>query len=255
MQLAHKIIGSGDPLVILHGLFGSLDNWQTLATRFAETRMCVLVDLRNHGRSPHADTHTLSEMATDLAVFLEDNWMHEVDLLGHSMGGKVAMRFALDYPGRLRRLVVVDMGVRAYSRGHDDIFAAMRALPLAGGHTRADLDVLLAAGIPEPSVRQFLLKSLRRRSTGYTWKLNLDVLERDYPEILRPIGAGGQRWDGPALFVRGARSPYVADADWPGIQAVFPGAALATVAGAGHWLHAEQPEALYAVVEEFLARA
>ncbi len=252
MELSHKIIGEGEPLVILHGLFGSLDNWQTLATRFGESRMCVLVDLRNHGRSPHTEDHSLAAMAEDVAVFLEANWMHEVDVLGHSMGGKVAMRFALDYPDRLRRLVVVDMGRRAYSRGHDDIFTAMRALPLNAGLSREELDDVLEPMIPEYSVRQFVLKNLRREGAGYAWKLNLDVLEREYPEILRPIGELGESWAGPALFVRGGNSDYVRDADWAGIESVFPGARLATIADAGHWVHAEQPDELFDVVEGFL---
>ncbi len=251
MLLNHKIVGAGEPLVILHGLFGSLDNWQTLATRWAETRMCVLVDLRNHGKSPHLDTHTYREMAADLSAFLEDNWMHEVDVLGHSMGGKVAMRFAVDFPDRVRKLVVVDMGVKAYRRGHDEIFAAMRGLPLSQNLSRGDLEDLLRDGIPEAGVRQFLLKNLRRERQGYAWKLNLDTLEREYDQILEPIGSGS--WGGPALFVRGGDSAYVRDEDWAGIQAVFAEAQLQTVAGAGHWVHAEQPEALFATVERFLA--
>lgn len=254
MQLNHKIIGSGQPLVILHGLFGSLDNWQTVAGRFGESRMCVLVDLRNHGRSPHTKTHSYREMAADLAAFLEANWIHGADILGHSMGAKVAMRFTLDHPDRVERLVCVDMGVRTYTRGHDEIFTAMRSLDLEAGLTRADLDAQLTTLVPETGVRQFLLKNLRRAGTGYAWKLNLGVLERDYAEILCAIGAGGDTWSGPALFVRGGASDYIRDADWPGIQAVFPAAELATVTGTGHWVHAEQPEALYTVVEEFLRR-
>lgn len=250
MQLNHKIIGAGEPLVILHGLFGSLDNWQTLAGRFGESRMCVLVDLRNHGKSPHAETHTYAEMAEDLAAFLSDNWMHEVDVLGHSMGGKVAMQFALSHADRVRKLVVVDMGVKAYARGHDDIFAAMRSLPLSQNLSRGQLEASLVGRVPEAGVRQFLLKNLRRDAVGYRWKLNLDVLEREYDQILEPVR--GLPWPGPALFVRGGRSPYVTDADWPAIEALFPGAELATVAGAGHWVHAEQPEGLYAAVEAFL---
>ncbi len=253
MLLNHKILGAGEPLLILHGLFGSLDNWQTLATRWAETRMCVLVDLRNHGRSPHLGTHTYAEMAADLAAFLEDNWMHEVDVLGHSMGGKVAMRFALDFPDRLRKLVVVDMGVLRYARGHDEIFAAMRGLPLSQKLTRAELEARLRPQVPEAGVRQFLLKNLRRSGEGYAWKLNLDVLEQEYDQILEPVGGG--TWGGPALFVRGGDSGYVRDEDWAGISEVFPGAQLQTVPGAGHWVHAEQPELLYAAVETFLAQA
>lgn len=250
MPLNYKILGSGEPLVILHGLFGSLDNWQTLAQEWAQTRMCVLLDLRNHGRSPHFETHSVLEMAADVAEFLEDNWMHEVDMLGHSMGGKVAMQFALTYPERLRKLIVVDMGVRSYERGHDDIFGAMRALPLSGTRTRAELEEHLRKDIPQKSVRQFLLKSLKRKGADYAWKLNLEVLEREYAQIL--VALAGEAWAGETLFIRGAKSDYISDADWSGIQHLFPAAQLLTVAEAGHWVHAEQPEALRVAVKDFL---
>ena len=258
-MLHAKLLGSGPPLVILHGLFGSLDNWQTLARRFAEpdprfgeSRTCVLLDLRNHGRSPHLDAHGYAEMAADVAAYLADNWIHEAAVLGHSMGGKVAMRLALDEPDLVSELIVVDMGPRAYGRGHDEVFRAMRSLPLSQNRSRAELDDRLRATIPEAGVRQFLLKNLRREPTGYAWKLNLDVIERDYPRILEAVTAETP-YGGPALFVRGGESGYVRDEDWPAIRQLFPAAELATVAGAGHWVHAERPEALYALVRGFLA--
>ena len=258
-MLHHKIIGAGPPLVFLHGLFGSSDNWQTLARRFAEpdegfgeSRTCILLDLRNHGRSPHLDAHGYAEMAADVAQFLADNWIHEAAVLGHSMGGKVAMTLALAEPDLVSELVVVDMGPQAYKRGHDEIFRAMRRLPLTQNRSRGELDALLRADVPEAGVRQFLLKNLRREREGYAWKLNLDVIERDYPRILEAVTAEAP-FEGPALFVRGAESGYVRDGDWPGIQALFPAAELVTVAGAGHWVHAEQPEALYGAVRGFLS--
>ena len=251
-MLNAKILGSGPPLVILHGLFGSLDNWQTLAKRFGDSHTCILLDLRNHGKSPHLDAHGYAEMAADVAAYLAENWIHEAAVLGHSMGGKVAMRLALDEPDLVSALVVVDMGPQAYKRGHDEIFRAMRRLPLAQNRSRAELDALLSADVPEAGIRQFLLKNLRRGREGYAWKMNLDVIERDYPRILEAVTAEAP-YTGPALFVRGGDSGYVRDEDWPGIQALFPAAQLTTIAGAGHWVHAEQPEALYVAVRDFLA--
>lgn len=250
-MLHARTIGSGPPLVILHGLFGSSDNWQTLAKRFGDSRTCHLLDLRNHGRSPHYDTHAYPAMAADVIAYLDARDITDAAVLGHSMGGKVAMQLALHYPARVSRLGVVDMAPRAYTRGHDDIFAAMRSLPLSGKRSRAALDALLQPHISEPGIRLFLLKNLRRTADGYAWKINLDIIERDYANILEPIT--GDPYTKPALFLRGADSAYVRDADGPLILALFPGAELVTVPGAGHWVHAEQPQALANAVEGFLA--
>lgn len=256
MQLNHKTIGSGDPLVILHGLFGMLDNWQTLGKRFGESRMSVLVDQRNHGKSPHADAVDYPSLAADLAQFLEDQWMHEVDILGHSMGGKVAMQYALNFPDRVRKLIVVDMGVKQFPRGHDEIFAAMRSVPLTVEEgeeplSRSQIDDLLSEHISEPGVRMFLMKNLKRnKELGYDWKMNLDALEKGYDDILKPVM--GEPWRGEALFIRGGKSGYIKDEDWPGIQAMFPNAQLKTIEGAGHWVHAEAPDEVFALVESFL---
>ncbi|MFK8055126.1 MAG: alpha/beta fold hydrolase [Saprospiraceae bacterium] len=256
MQLNHKTIGSGDPLVILHGLFGMLDNWQTLGKRFGESRMSVLVDQRNHGKSPHADEVDYTSLAEDLEEFLEDNWMHEADILGHSMGGKVAMQYALSFPDRVRKLVVVDMGVKQFPRGHDEIFAAMRSIPLeviAGEKplTRTQIDEILAERIDEPGIRMFLMKNLRRnKQQGYEWKMNLDALDAGYDSILEAVT--GEPWPGDALFIRGGKSGYIKDEDWAGIQALFPNARLETIEGAGHWVHAEAPDEVYRITEDFL---
>ena len=270
MELNHKTIGAGDPLVILHGLFGMLDNWQTLGKRFGESpdrargssgsargRMAILVDQRNHGKSPHADEVDYPSLAADLSEFLENQWIHEADILGHSMGGKVAMQYALNFPDRVRKLIVVDMGVKQFPRGHDEIFAAMRSVPLtveAGKKplSRSQIDELLSERIAEPGVRMFLMKNLKRnKELGYDWKMNLDALEKGYQEILKPIS--GEPWPGDALFIRGGNSGYVKDEDWPGIQALFPNARLETVEGAGHWVHAQAPNEVFELVESFLS--
>lgn len=252
MNLNYKSFGQGPPLVILHGLFGTLDNWQTLAKRWAEFYTVILVDLRNHGRSPKVDHINYPAMAEDLHQFLEQQWIYKTHLLGHSMGGKTAMQFALQYPDYLDRLVVVDMGIRGYPGGHEVIFEALLSLDLATLTDRKVAEAQLAERIEERGIRQFLLKNLSRtKAGGFEWKMNLPVLHQDYAQILAPID-GPEPYAAPSLFVRGGQSNYVPDADWPQIQTLFPAAQLKTVPEAGHWVHAEAPEALFGIVNDFL---
>ena len=253
MQLNHKTYGNTGPhLVILHGLFGNLDNWQTLARRWAADYTVVLVDLRNHGRSPHAEEMTYPLMAQDVAELLETLAIHRCHLLGHSMGGKVAMQAALTYPDLVERLIVVDMAPRQYGRGHDDVFAALHALDPATLSDRGEADAAMRPHMADAGVRQFLLKNLTRRDdAGFRWRMNLAVLDRDYAQLIAPIGTLGQTYSGPALFVRGGKSDYVRDEDWPGVLEHFPQARLATVAGAGHWVHPERPGELEGLVKNF----
>jgi pimeloyl-ACP methyl ester carboxylesterase len=252
MQLNHKTYGEGFPFLILHGLFGNLDNWQTLARRWADRYRVILVDLRNHGRSPHADAMTYPLMAEDVATFLEAQGIDRCYLLGHSMGGKVAMQAALSYPGLVEKLVVVDMAPRQYRRGHDDVFAALKALNPADIQDRRHADELMQPHMSDPGVRMFLLKNLARDDrAGFRWRMNLEVLDRDYANLIAPVGTAGQTYAGPALFVRGEKSGYVRDEDLEGIKRLFPAAKLVTVEGAGHWVHAERPDELEGVVRDF----
>lgn len=253
MQLNYKIFGSGPPLVILHGLFGTLDNWQTLARRWSDRYTLILVDQRNHGRSPHAEEMTYLHMAEDLTNFLSDLQVHEFFLLGHSMGGKAAMQTALSYPDRVSKLIVVDMAPRAYGRGHDDIFTALHALRPEDLTDRRHADEVLSAHLPDAGIRQFLLKNLvRDNETGFRWRMNLAVLHREYDNLVAAVGATDTGYEKPTLFLRGGRSNYVKDEDWPAILALFPNARLATVAEAGHWVHAEAPDELSRLVNSFL---
>ncbi|MTB53753.1 alpha/beta fold hydrolase [Lewinella sp. W8] len=252
-MLNHKSFGSGPPLVVLHGLFGTLDNWQTLARKWAELYTVILVDQRNHGRSPHFDRMDYNLMAEDLAEFLEAQWIHECFLLGHSMGGKVAMQTALNYPDLVEKLVVVDIAPRAYRRGHDDVFAALRSLNPATVGDRQTADTTMAQYLSDPGVRQFLLKNLARaKEGGFRWRMNLPVIHQDYEKIIGPLDLSAAPYEGPSLFIRGAKSGYVQDDDLPAIEANFPKAKLITVADAGHWVHAEQPDALRELVTTFL---
>ena len=254
MQLHHKVIGAGEPIVILHGLFGMLDNWQTLAKQLAEDYLVYLVDQRNHGRSPRAAAHGYPEMADDLHRFLTDQGIPAATVLGHSMGGKTAMQFALTHPEMTERLVVVDIAPKAYAGGHESIIAALQALHPERLDSRSEAEAILAPRIPELGVRQFLLKNLSRdKAGGYRLKMNLDVLAREYPRIMADIElANPSPYTGPALFVRGGRSAYVQDEDRPRIEALFPAARLHTVANAGHWVHAQAPKVLLQVLRDFL---
>ena len=251
MELNYKTYGQGDPLIILHGLFGMLDNWQTLAKRFAEHYTVVLVDQRNHGRSPHLDDIDYPLMANDLKEFMEANWMYEAHVMGHSMGGKVAMQLAMDFPDMVEKLVVVDMGVKEYPSGHTEIFDAMLSLDVKNLDSRSAAQEHLMSKIDELGVVQFLMKNLsRNKEGGFRWKMNLHALHKNYQKILASIE--GTIYDGEALFVRGGASRYVLEEDWKAIQLLFPNSKLATIDGAGHWVHAVAPEKLFENVSGFL---
>ena len=253
MELFHKEFGAGPPVVVVHGLFGFSDNWQTVAKKLAETHSVFTIDLRNHGRSPRADEHNYPAIAEDLKLFLEKNWLFKTAIIGHSMGGKAVMQFALDFPEMVERLAVIDIGPKkASSGGHDDIFEALFSVDLATLSSRSEAEAIFSTQVPELGVRQFLMKNLTRNSeNGFEWKMNLPVLFREYPKILAAVE--GDPFDGPTLFVRGEKSNYILDKDWPGIQKLFPMAKLETIIGAGHWVHADKPAELLTVLGQFLS--
>jgi pimeloyl-ACP methyl ester carboxylesterase len=239
------------PLVIAHGLFGSGRNWGAIAKRLAARRQVIAVDMRNHGDSPRATANDYLAMAGDLGETIAGLGV-PADLLGHSMGGKAAMVLALTEPARIRRLIVADMAPVAYDRSQLPYVTAMQAVDLARVTRRSEAEAALAAAVAEPGVRAFLAQSLVIDGAGASWKLNLPVLGAEMPKIMGfPEVAG--RFDGPALFVTGARSDYVQPDHRARIAALFPAARHRALAGAGHWLHADAPAAFIAAVEEFLA--
>lgn len=253
MLLHHKKMGSGPDLVILHGLFGMLDNWQSIARQLAERYTLTLVDLRNHGRSFHAEEMDYELMAEDVATLLESLEIDECALMGHSMGGKVAMQTALTYPDLVRKLIVVDMTPREYRPGHNDVFAALSALDPAKITDRKAAAVEMSVHMPDPGVQLFLLKNLARDPAGgYRWRMNLPVIRKSYNQLIAAVGNLGDTYEGPTLFLRGGKSGYVREADWPTIEHLFPQAQLVTIADAGHWVHAERPEELLVEVISFL---
>ncbi len=247
----YREFGQGAPVVILHGLFGFSDNWQTIAKGLADHRLVITPDLRNHGRSPHLPTHTYPEMADDLKTFLEEHWIFSTDLVGHSMGGKVAMQFALHHSDMVNKLVVVDIAPGEASDNHSDIFQSLLDLDLSKITTRQEADTFLAARIPDYGTRQFLLKNIGRDANGrFTWKMNLPVLWQEYPAIVAAVD--GEPFDKPALFIRGSRSGYIKDADFSLIKTLFPQAEIKTIEDAGHWVHADKPAELLETLQTFL---
>lgn len=244
LELNYKTFGQGFPIVILHGLFGTLDNWQTIARRLSEHNMIFLIDQRNHGRSPHTDDIDYPAMAEDLRAFLESQWIFKAHIIGHSMGGKTAMRFALDHGEMVEKLVVVDIAPKTYAGGHETIFDALMSLDLSTVETRQDAQHFLQARIPEEGTVLFLMKNLSRTKEGsFEWKMNLRAIYNHYQEILAGVESNTP-FEGSTLFIRGQNSNYIQDSDWPAIQRLFPAAQLATVPNAGHWVHADAPEAL-----------
>ena len=253
MELYFREFGAGEPVIILHGLFGFSDNWQTIAKSLASQYLVITPDLRNHGRSPHLSSHTYEEMAEDLRLFMENHWMHSAVLIGHSMGGKVAMQMALNHPDMVEKLVVVDIAPGKAADNHSVIFEALLGIDLSVMQARADIESYLVSRIPDMGTRQFLLKNITRNDDGkFAWKMNLPVLWRHFPDILDAVT--GEPFDKPALFVRGDRSDYIKDADTALIMTLFPQAEITTIPNAGHWVHADKPNELTAVISEFLDR-
>ena len=251
MPLFSREFGAGPPVLILHGLFGFSDNWQTIAKGLAHSHLVVTPDLRNHGRSPHLPEHSYPLMADDVRAFMEEHWMFHAAVVGHSMGGKVAMQLALTHPDSVERLVVVDMEPRQADDNHSDIFRALLGMDLAKMATRTEAETYLSEHIPDLGTRQFLLKNITREDDGtFTWKMNLPVLWENYDNVLASVS--GDPYDKPALFVRGSRSNYIQDSEIPHIKTLFPQAEFVTIEGAGHWVHADKPGELLGVLREFL---
>ena len=252
MRLHFQTYGQGQPLVILHGLFGSLDNWLGVAPRLAEQFHVFVVDLRNHGQSPHSAEMSYPLMAEDVAKFFDAHSLAKAAVLGHSMGGKVAMQFALSYPERVEKLVVVDMAPRVYKPSHAAIFAALLALDLSLFQTRHQIEEALGPAIPNLVVRRFLLKNLGRDEAGKLfWKINLRGIAENYPLLGEALSAT-KPFVKPALFLRGGKSNFITAADEPLIRQLFPRVEMQAIDGAAHWVHSDQPEEFTSRVLEFL---
>lgn len=253
MKLHHRELGSGQPMIILHGLFGFSDNWQTHAKKFAEYYRVILVDLRNHGHSDWSDEFSYELMAKDLKELCDDLGLKNILLIGHSMGGKVAMLFAQKHKELLDKLVVVDIGIKAYPMHHQHILAGMHAVNLETIKVRSEAEAILKQHIDSDGVRQFLLKNLYWKEKGQlAWRMNLSILEREMENILSMLTEKEVML--PTLFIRGELSNYILDEDIEQLEDQFPDSEIVTIKNAGHWVHAEAPEEFVDVVLGFCLR-
>jgi esterase len=254
MELNYKSYGSeGEHLIILHGLFGSLDNWHTLATALGNTFRVWTIDQRNHGKSPHHHEFNYDVMAQDLLHFMEQHNIDAANIIGHSMGGKTAMQFALNYPEKVKKLVVVDIGPKGYKGNHNEIIDALLNLDLLKIQKRTDAEEMLAENIKEADVRQFLLKNLTRESSGYKWKMNLNDIVDNYEAIIGPIILD-KKFTKPTLFIKGDRSDYILEEDKTLIKQQFTEAEFVNFPEVGHWVHAETPGLFLQATLEFLKK-
>ncbi|WP_422007691.1 alpha/beta fold hydrolase [Roseivirga pacifica] len=251
-QLNYKTFGEGEPLIILHGLFGSLDNWITLAKKFADNYKVYIVDQRNHGLSFHDDTWDYDVMAEDLCEFMSTERLDKAHLIGHSMGGKTVMNFAVKYPEKVDKLIVADIGPKYYPVHHTTIIKALYSIDVNALSSRNEADEQMQKLISEFGVRQFLLKNLQRDGDSFRWKMNLDVIAKNIEEVGKALNQNAT-YPQPTLFIRGGKSDYIQDGDFNTIHSIFPKSKIETIAGAGHWLHAEKPAEFFQLVTEFLA--
>lgn len=248
--------GAAEPLpfIVLHGLFGSADNWRSHLRQWGEHRRVIAFDLRNHGQSPHHPGMQYQEMAEDVIKALDRLEIERFELLGHSMGGKVAMTLARLYPERVGRLIVADIAPIAYEHGHEDVFRAHRLVEDALPESRREADEAMAQAIESPATRQFLATNLVRDDQGILgWRVGLDEIEAGYRDIIAPPG-GESPYEGPTLVLRGERSDYVPDASLEAISKIMPAAEVVMIEDAGHWLHAEKPGPFSEAVQAFLDR-
>jgi esterase len=256
VALAGSEYGAGPPLLILHGLFGSSANWTAVARRLGAQFRVFALDLRNHGASPWAERMDYPAMAADVAAFIAGRRLGRVALLGHSMGGKAAMVLALTQPGLVERLIVVDVAPVAHAPTVGAYAEAMQALDLRGVTRRGAADALLRPYIADDTVRLFLLQNLVPGADGLQWRINLRAIIAAIATLSGfPEFPPGVAWSGPTLVVKGEQSDYIGEGDLPVLRRLFPNARLATIAGAGHWVHAERLEEFLAAITPFLAAA
>jgi len=273
MNLFYRKYGEGHPLVILHGLYGCSDNWVSVGRALSQHFEVYLLDQRNHGQSPHNDEHLYSAMCDDLLEFFDAQSLKTAILLGHSMGGKVAMNFAVKYPERVSSLIVADIAPKSYNLPntiahldfHRNIISTLLNLNLHKMHNRDEIDTELSKTLQSAQVRQFLLKNVRRTKNAekgndiFEWTLNIKALSENLPALMEGLNSNGFSpaftsgdYRFPVLFIRGEKSDYISNEDIPLIHKIFPAAEVVALPNAGHWLHAEQPELFVKTVQYFL---
>lgn len=253
MILHSQIIGNGTPFIFLHGFLGMGDNWKSLGNQFAENGFQAhLVDQRNHGRSFHSEEMSYEAMAEDLKKYSDHHKLENFILLGHSMGGKTAMFFAVKYPELVSKLIVADIAPKAYPRHHEDILKALSELDFSTLKSRGEAEDFLSKEIKHEGTRLFLLKNLYWKKKGELGlRLNLPVLTEKIDAVGKAL-PNGTKFEGKTLFLKGSKSKYIQAADEVLIEKHFPKAEVKTVSNAGHWLHAENPSEFYQIVNDFL---
>jgi len=248
-----KIEGSGKPLLVLHGFLGMSDNWKTLGAKYAESGFAVhLLDLRNHGRSFHSDTFNYQAMADDIVAYCKANNLDKVDVIGHSMGGKVAMFLAVTYPELVNKLIVADISPKYYTPHHQDVIAALNAVDFSTNPSRNDVQETIEKYVTESGVVQFLMKNVYRitpQQLGF--RFNLDAFNNDEEAIGEAL-KDSDVFNGSVLFLRGSKSNYITEEDAELIRKHFPKAVIQTVSNAGHWLHADNPTEFFDNSIDFL---
>ncbi len=253
MKLNYKQYGDSGPyVVIVHGLFGMLDNWHNMAKSLSAHFKVVSVDVRNHGNSAHHPSMTYEDICDDFNELLKDLSIPKAHFIGHSMGGKAVMKLADLHPGLIDKLCVVDIAPKKYKPGHLAIFDAMFKLPVNTLSSRKEAEALLSESIDDVGIRLFILKNIDRCKTGgYEWKMGLENIYKNYETIINRVTVSWP-FSNETLFIKGAKSNYISTEDESTILEMFPNAEFATIPKAGHWVHAENPEAFYTVLEDFL---
>ncbi len=264
MKLFYRKIGEHKPvLIILHGLYGASDNWMSIAKTWSTNYEIFLVDLRNHGQSPHSNIHSYKAMRDDILKLMNDCKIKKAIVLGHSMGGKVAMRLAMDNPERINNLIVVDIAPKNYElindqnvSKHQKILKGMLALDLKLLKRRKDISQLLSASISNEKTKQFIMKNLKRnKDQSFSWKLNVETINKEILNITKGFSENEIKKNisgFPVLFIKGEKSNYILEEDYKQILDIFPTAEFEVIRNAGHWIHAEQPEIISTLVKGFL---
>jgi pimeloyl-ACP methyl ester carboxylesterase len=244
--------GAGEPLLIIHGLFGSSRNWQSLSRKFANDFNVICVDLRNHGDSPHLDDMGYEAMAEDVLQLIDHLQLSQVSMLGHSMGGKVAMKLCQLRPEKIKNLVIADIAPVEYKHDYDELIEAVLKLDLSSIKNRKQADTELSQGIPDPRIRMFLLQNLVSGENGFQWKLNWRAIQENMHSIIGFDDISDWHIDNPSLFIYGGQSNYLNTANQRLINQHFTNASFNCIENAGHWLHAEQPEPFFTLVNDYL---
>jgi len=255
VKLFYRNFGSGQTLIVLHGLFGISDNWIPFGKLMAKKNFNVFIpDLRNHGQSPHCDTFNYQSMLHDLVDFIDDNKIKNPIILGHSMGGKIAIHYALENPSKVSKLIIVDVSMRNYSKKphHIALANAMLSIDFSIAKTRKDIEKQLLPDISDKRIRNFLMKNIKRKTKdSYDWKINMESIYNNIDRVYEGIETEGI-FNGPTIFIRGGISTYVSEEDYPEIKRHFPNSKIYTIENASHWVQVDAPEQFISIIDGFL---